>query len=381
MNASLVTDDACADQWERETWVPMEASEPPDVQACWTEASAVRPATDDGIEDDNGGMFPGLVSFSKAMASLLRHRGPSEGLTIRPDGFAKLDELLSTDLMQQFVTAIAPEKACALNTGGYGGPVDPGLFQAVLDIVHKSMRHGHPRFELWDDSVTNGQDAWIRATHKHSLQHIEVLGGPFEQKEVSKEGLTSPSASAPSASAPPAQQKPKWAEILGDGRFSAPSQSIVPGLPTCISADVNVGRFTPPHLTPPQVVPFRQPTTSHAPNRLKGKIKMFNHEKGFGFIASRDVEGDVHVRYSAFSNAPRTINKDADVEFDVLWRNNRPQASNVLFVSGYPPHSQSVWHNQEIGGGSCKTLARSLLEVLPSDAPTVVQDYLIGLTR
>lgn len=252
----------------------------------------------------------------------------------------------------------------------------PGLFQAVLEIVHKSMSRGHPRFELWDDSVTDGGDAWIRATHKHSLHHIEVLDGPFEQEEESKEDPT-----PQIASAPPPQEKPKWAEILGDGRFSARSRVAAPESPTHVSADVDVAQFTPPSMAPLQVVPSCQMTSAHVPNRLQGKIKMFNQEKGFGFIASRDVEGDVHVRYSAFMDAPHTINIDTDVEFDVSWRNNRPQASNVCFVSGYQPQLQSVGHSKEVGGGNLKTLARSLLEILPQDAPAVVQDYLIGLTR
>lgn len=63
---------------------------------------------------------------------------------------------------------------------------------------------------------------------------------------------------------------------------------------------------------------------------MKGTVKWFNAEKGFGFI---QVEGeeDVFVHYSAIqSEGFKTLEEGQDVEFDITQGNRGPQAANVV---------------------------------------------------
>ncbi len=66
----------------------------------------------------------------------------------------------------------------------------------------------------------------------------------------------------------------------------------------------------------------------------KGRVKWFNAEKGYGFIA-RDGDTDVFVHYSAIrGNGFRTLNEGDVVTFEVeQGRNGKgPQATNVTVI-------------------------------------------------
>ena len=61
----------------------------------------------------------------------------------------------------------------------------------------------------------------------------------------------------------------------------------------------------------------------------QGVVKLFNAEKGFGFIA---VEGgaDVFVHYSAIqSDGYRSLEENQKVDFDITQGPKGPQAENV----------------------------------------------------
>jgi CspA family cold shock protein len=63
---------------------------------------------------------------------------------------------------------------------------------------------------------------------------------------------------------------------------------------------------------------------------LKGTVKWFNAEKGYGFIS---VEGgdDVFVHYSAITgDGFKTLGEGQEVEFDITQGNRGPQAANVV---------------------------------------------------
>jgi len=63
---------------------------------------------------------------------------------------------------------------------------------------------------------------------------------------------------------------------------------------------------------------------------LKGTVKWFNAEKGYGFI---QVEGgdDVFVHYSAIQGEGfKTLDEGQLVEFDITQGNRGPQAANVI---------------------------------------------------
>ncbi|WP_410511823.1 cold shock domain-containing protein [Paenibacillus sp. BR2-3] len=63
---------------------------------------------------------------------------------------------------------------------------------------------------------------------------------------------------------------------------------------------------------------------------MKGTVKWFNAEKGYGFL---QVEGgeDVFVHFSAIqSDGFKTLDEGQAVEFDVTDGNRGPQAANVI---------------------------------------------------
>ena len=63
---------------------------------------------------------------------------------------------------------------------------------------------------------------------------------------------------------------------------------------------------------------------------MKGKVKWFNAEKGFGFIVS-EVGKDVFVHFSAIlSDGYKTLNEGEEVTFDVVDGDRGPLAKNVV---------------------------------------------------
>lgn len=65
----------------------------------------------------------------------------------------------------------------------------------------------------------------------------------------------------------------------------------------------------------------------------KGKVKFFNAEKGFGFILSPSVEGDVFVHHTAIKmQGYRELQKGQDVEFEIMRDERGYKALNVVPV-------------------------------------------------
>ncbi|MCX4649430.1 MULTISPECIES: cold-shock protein [unclassified Streptomyces] len=62
-----------------------------------------------------------------------------------------------------------------------------------------------------------------------------------------------------------------------------------------------------------------------------GKVKWFNAEKGFGFIAPDDGSPDVFVHYSAIQTTGyRELLENDAVEYEVTQGPKGPQAENVV---------------------------------------------------
>ena len=63
--------------------------------------------------------------------------------------------------------------------------------------------------------------------------------------------------------------------------------------------------------------------------QVKGTVKWFNDEKGFGFI-SREEGKDVFVHHSAINGTGRkTLHEGQEVMMDVTQGKKGPQAENV----------------------------------------------------
>lgn len=65
---------------------------------------------------------------------------------------------------------------------------------------------------------------------------------------------------------------------------------------------------------------------------MKGTVKWFNSQKGYGFI-SREDGGDVFVHYSGLNmEGYRTLDEGQAVEFDILDGPKGQQAANVVKI-------------------------------------------------
>jgi len=63
---------------------------------------------------------------------------------------------------------------------------------------------------------------------------------------------------------------------------------------------------------------------------LKGTVKWFNAEKGYGFIQVEDGD-DVFVHFSAIQGEGfKTLDEGQLVEFEITQGNRGPQAANVI---------------------------------------------------
>lgn len=64
--------------------------------------------------------------------------------------------------------------------------------------------------------------------------------------------------------------------------------------------------------------------------RITGRVKWFNEEKGFGFIARDDGGKDVFLHFSALNKSGfKTIADDTPVEFGVEMSDRGPKAVDV----------------------------------------------------
>ncbi len=64
--------------------------------------------------------------------------------------------------------------------------------------------------------------------------------------------------------------------------------------------------------------------------RIKGRVKWFNEDKGFGFIEREDGGEDVFLHFSALNQGGfKTVQEDQRVEFIVVAGPKGPKAEDV----------------------------------------------------
>ncbi len=67
--------------------------------------------------------------------------------------------------------------------------------------------------------------------------------------------------------------------------------------------------------------------------RIQGRVKWFNEEKGYGFIARNDGGEDVFLHFSELrQNGFKTVREDAAVEFSITQGPKGPKATDVIEV-------------------------------------------------
>ena len=66
---------------------------------------------------------------------------------------------------------------------------------------------------------------------------------------------------------------------------------------------------------------------------MRGKVKMFNREKGYGFITTGENTKDIFFHYSEIvMDGYKTIDTDEEVEFEEIETERGKQAKHIVGV-------------------------------------------------
>lgn len=67
---------------------------------------------------------------------------------------------------------------------------------------------------------------------------------------------------------------------------------------------------------------------------MKGKVKWFSDQKGYGFISKDDGSGDVFVHFSSIGGEGYKSLAEGDaVEFEITDSDKGPKAANVVKIA------------------------------------------------
>lgn len=85
---------------------------------------------------------------------------------------------------------------------------------------------------------------------------------------------------------------------------------------------------------------------------MKGTVKWFNNEKGFGFITPEDGSKDLFVHHTAIQGGGfKSLDEGESVEFDAVQGQKGPAAENVTRLGGGTPNSGGRGESRGGGGG------------------------------
>ena len=66
---------------------------------------------------------------------------------------------------------------------------------------------------------------------------------------------------------------------------------------------------------------------------MKGKVKWFNDQKGYGFIRPDDGSADVFVHHTSIQGSGfKTLAENQAVEFEIMQSDKGPKAANVVKI-------------------------------------------------